>query len=64
MDLSVGMYVRAENGTIAKITKHEHYWIDNEEWNYICTDIGCLIDIELIKKIIDKMQELQGDDKN
>lgn len=50
MDLSVGMYVRAENGTIAKITKHEHYWIDNEEWNYICTDIGCLIDIELIKK--------------
>lgn len=50
MELSVGMYVRAENGTIAKITKHEHYWINNEEWNYICTDIGCLIDIELIIK--------------
>lgn len=49
MKLEVGMYVRTLNG-IAKITRHEHYWINKEEWNYITTDIGRNFEIDLILK--------------
>ena len=49
MKLEVEMYVRTLNG-IAKITRHEHYWINKEEWNYITTDIGSNFEIDLILK--------------
>ena len=58
MKLEVGMYVRTKAGMIAKITRHEHYWINKEEWNYITTDIDRNFEIESIIKTTNNIIDL------
>ena len=48
--LEVGLYVRTKDGYIVNIMRHEHYWINKEEWNYITTDIGLNFEIDAILK--------------
>ena len=50
MNFEVGMYARTKDGYVVKITRHEHFWINNEEWDYITTDIGRDFDIDKISK--------------
>lgn len=49
MELQPNMYVRTKDG-IGKITRHEHYWLNGEEWNYITTDIGLDFELDEILK--------------